>query len=124
MLDKCPSCQSLSKKWNEGAVHLGVPKYQRAAYCKNCGQLYPWTVEAIASSAMLIEEDDDLNPELRERAIESLPDIIAETPRTGLAISRVKKVLASAGRFTADSLRQFAIDFGCELDGVVNKSVI
>lgn len=115
MLDKCPSCQSVIREWHTGAGYLGTPKYQRAAYCKKCGKPYPWTAAAIESSTMLIEEDDELNTELREKAIEILPDIITETPKTNLAVVRLKKVLASAGKFTADSLRQFAIDFGCEL---------
>ena len=56
-----------------------------------------------------------LDRDLQEKLIASLPDIVTETPKTNLAIVRFKRVLAPAGKFTADSLRQFAIDFGCEL---------
>lgn len=115
MLEKCPSCQSAIREWHINAAYLGTPPYERPAYCKNCGKPYPWTAAALESSAMLIEEDDELSAELREKAIETLPDIITETPKTNLAVVRLKKVLAAAGKFTADSLRQFAIDFGCEL---------
>lgn len=47
--------------------------------------------------------------------LESLPDIISETPKTQIAVVRFKKALAKVGSFTADGLRQFVIDFGCEL---------
>lgn len=115
MLDKCPSCQSIIREWYYPANCIGKPKYERAAYCHKCGKPYPWTVAALESSAALIEEDEELNNELREKVIETLPTIITETPKTNLAVVLLKKVFASAGRFTADSLRQFAIDFGCEL---------
>ena len=47
--------------------------------------------------------------------VESLPDITAETPATNLAVLRYGKVLRSVGKLTADSIRQFVIEFGCEL---------
>ena len=47
--------------------------------------------------------------------IETLPDVISETPKTKLAVIRLKKVLSVVSSFTADGLRQFAIEFGCEL---------
>lgn len=115
MLDRCQSCQAPIKEWHISAAYLGTPKYDRPAYCKNCGEPYPWTAAALESASMLIQEDDKLNADLQEKTIEILPDIITETPKTNLAVVRLKKVLSAAGRFTADSLRQFAIDFGCEL---------
>ena len=42
-------------------------------------------------------------------------NIMVETPKTTLAATRIKKALLTAGHFTADALRQFVIDFGCEL---------
>lgn len=56
-----------------------------------------------------------LSEQLKASLVESLPDIVTETPATDLAIVRVKKCLATAGKFTADAVRQFVIDFGCEL---------
>jgi len=116
MLDKCPSCNSLIREWHyPPGVVAGIPKYNRASYCKECGKPYPWTLSAIEAAAMLIEEDGDLDAELQGRVVDTLPDIITETPKTQVAVARFKKALATAGKFTAEGLRQFAIDFGCEL---------
>lgn len=116
MLDKCPSCQSVIKEWHfPPGVLAPPPKYKRAAYCKKCGKPYPWTLSAIEAAAMLIEEDGELDAELQGRVVDTLPDIITETPKTQVAVARFKKALAAAGKFTAEGLRQFAIDFGCEL---------
>lgn len=56
-----------------------------------------------------------MSEQLKNSLVESLPNIVVETPATSLAAIRIKKFLASAGKFTADAVRQFVIDFGCEL---------
>lgn len=96
-------------------VILGTPEYTRAAYCRNCGKPYPWTKAAIEAATELIEEEEELDDIQRNKLLSSLPDIISETPKTQVAITRFKKALLAAGKFTVDGLRQFAIDFGCEL---------
>jgi len=98
-----------------GRVVLGIPSYERASYCKHCGKPYPWTETALETATELIEEEETLDPVQRDKLVSSLPDLIAETPKTQVAVVRVKKFLASAGKFTADAIRQFVIDFGCEL---------
>lgn len=121
MLSKCPNCNSTIREWHyNGITVLGSVNYDRPNYCKFCGKAYPWTESALESTALLIQEEEELSEQSKESLIESLPDVITETPKTNLAIIRVKKCLASAGKFTADAVRQFAIDFGCEL---VKKSL-
>lgn len=114
MLDKCPSCRNIIREWHISPNVLFTPQYHPINYCRNCGKPYPWTEAALKASAALIDEDEELNDKLRVDAIETLPDLLIETPRTNLAVIRLKKVLSSAGKFTADGLRQFVIDFCCE----------
>lgn len=116
MMDKCPDCGAVICEWNYGGiVYLGTPHYDRASYCKNCGSPYPWTAKALEAAAELIEEEENLTAEQKEKLSGSLQDIICETPKTQVATVRIKKALLSVGRFTAEGLRQFVIDFGCEL---------
>lgn len=63
----------------------------------------------------MIQEDEELSDLERQNLENSLPDIISETPKTKVASIRIKKALLTAGEYTADALRQFVIDFGCEL---------
>ena len=115
MLDRCPNCNTPIREWDFGGLAFGKPKYERAAYCRNCGKPYPWTQAAIEAATELINEEDQLDSAQQTTLIASLPDIVSETPKTQIAIARVKKPLLSVGKFTADALRQFVIDFGCEL---------
>lgn len=116
VLSKCPACNVTIKEWNyNGIVVLNKPRYTKPLYCKSCGKPYPWTAAAIEATAMAIQEDSELSELERKNLEDSLPDLISETPKTGLASIRVKKALLKAGSFTADGIRQFVIDFGCEL---------
>lgn len=116
MIDKCPYCQSVIMEWNYGKmIVVGDPEYTRASYCKHCGKPYPWTQSAVESAKELIEEEDELDEIQRNKLLSSLPDIVSETPKTQVAVVRFKKALLTVGKFTAEGLRKFIIDFGCEL---------
>lgn len=111
----CASCGSATILRCKNCNTLIPESRIRPNYCTACGFPYPWTEAAIKNATLLISEEEELSTQLKTSVIESLPDIITETPGTNLATVRVKKCLASAGKFTADAVRQFVIDFGCEL---------
>lgn len=112
----CPNCNAPIRGDYEtdGIAVLGW-EYKVPAFCCECGSPYPWTKSALEAAEQLIKEDDKLTDDIKNKVIESLPDIISETPKTQLAASRFKRALISAGKFTVDGMRQFAIEFGCEL---------
>ena len=112
---KCQHCDAPIHGDHHEEGILFYPPYAPDAYCYKCGKPYPWTEKAINSMAACIYEDETLSQELAEKLVESLPDITAETPATNLAVLRYGKVLRSVGKLTADSIRQFVIEFGCEL---------
>ncbi len=96
-----------------GVVNL-IP-YSPPSYCYHCGNPFPWTASALEVAKELIADDDMLDNDMKEKLSNSLPDVITETPKTNLAATRMKKAISVAGKFTAEGLRQFVIDFGCEL---------
>lgn len=112
---ECPECHADIRGEYQADGLLNFAAFPVPAYCSNCGKPYPWTKSAIEAVAELIQEDEEMQEAAKEALVASLPDVITETPRTNLAATRVRKALLAAGRFTADGLRQFAIDFGCEL---------
>ena len=91
------------------------PPYRVPAYCHSCGKPYPWTQAAIQATLELLAEDENLTAEECNRLVEVLPDALVETPRSQLAAARIGKALRNAGKFTVDALRQFVLDFACEL---------
>jgi len=111
-ITQCPNCHSqLRGYYNSDFITLTKVEH----YCFNCGQPYPWTSSAIEATQLIIQEDDLLDEIQKSSLIESLPDVVSKTQKTKLAVVRFQKALKTAGSFTAEGLKQFAIDFGCEL---------
>ena len=110
----CPNCQEPIRGKFDSPYVLDLTPFDVPKYCRACGNPYPWTESAIQSASTIIREGGELDDAQSEALVESLPDIITETPRTRLAVIRLKKALTAVGKFTGDGLRQFAIDFGCE----------
>ena len=117
-ITECPSCRAkIRGEYTPGndSSFFGGFGYTVPAFCSQCGAPFPWTQTAIEVATALISEEVELPSNDREALIEVLPAVIAETPKTNLAAVRFKKALSVAGKYTADGLRQFTIDFGCEL---------
>jgi len=113
-ITECPSCNAkIRGSYNNEGSYFG--QYCVPSYCYNCGAPYPWTKSALDAANELIAEDENLSEDDKTKLLESLPDIMTETPRTQLAATRIKKSLKIAGQFTAEAIRQFVVDFGCEL---------
>jgi len=116
IITQCPNCKTAIRgRFDYGAENVwDCTDYNPPLYCYCCGKAFPWTQTALDTVKALLEEDDNLSSDQRQKLVEVLPDAIQETPKTQLATIRLQKALKSVGRFTADSLRQFLIDFGCE----------
>lgn len=112
---ECPHCKiPIRGSWIiEGMASF--PFTKSPAFCKECGEPYPWTELAKESIRATIEEESEFDSEQKEALVEIIPDIMVETPKTQLGITRIKKSLLVAGKFTAEAIRQFIIDFGCEV---------
>lgn len=109
----CQSCNE-NIRGNFTYEHVSGEKMNLPLYCHNCGEPYPWTVDALESARILIDEESELSKEEKENLKKSLPDLLSETPRTSLAVSRVKRAMMSVGGVLKDALVQFAAAFACE----------
>lgn len=109
----CPACSEPIH-----GVTDSQPDYKNYSipfYCHNCGKPYPWTSYALEQVLSSINNDPSVDLQTLQELTESLPEIMSESPSTTIATSRIKKGLLACGKFTAEGIRQFAIDFGCEL---------
>lgn len=114
-ISKCPSCDVKIRGNYEttGACIVGSV-YSTPLYCYLCGKPFPWTVSAIETATAIIREEETMTEIQQNELIDVLPDVMTETPKTKLATVRMKKAISSAGQFTAEALKNFLIDFGCE----------
>ncbi len=109
----CPSCNtSIRGYYHSSVVVIGGSGPSAPTFCYSCGKAFPWTEAKLAAARELADEMDGLTDEEKARLKANLADLVAETPRTDLAVVQTKKLLAKArgeavGAF-ADVLRQVA----------------
>jgi hypothetical protein len=109
---QCPSCDASLRGFPlSWAV---ADKSSPAAFCYNCGKAYPWTESRLEAAAALIQEDNALSLEDKTQLTSSLQEIVAETPKTVLAVTRLKKILPKAGAAFSEALQKIVVDIAVE----------
>jgi hypothetical protein len=108
----CPTCgePQNGSSVDSVAVYKGPPD----AYCRNCGKPYPWTERQLEAAAELVKEEDQLSAEDKTILTNSLPDLMADTPKTTLAATRFKRIVPRAGLAFKDAMYKFLVDFSSE----------
>ncbi len=86
-----------------------VPKY-----CHECGAPYPWTSKRLEAIKMLLDEDEHLDQEAKDRAIEAIPDLVSDTPSTPLAEARWKKLLMKTSKVVGEGIKTILIEVASE----------
>ena len=113
---KCPSCGvPIKGNYYENFQAEVTDRYSRPLYCHNCGKSYPWTQSAISSTYNLILEDKRISARTKEELRKALPNIVIENSETVGASLKIKKALKKLSKFGAEALKQFVLDFACEL---------
>jgi hypothetical protein len=109
-ISACPECDGPIKGGSK--LGSGPPRPAPAAYCLHCGKPYPWTAARSAAMQELAAEESNLSLEDRATLRDILPDLTAQaaTPRTELAIFKMKKLLQKGGPMFAASIRRLFVD--------------
>lgn len=111
----CPDCNAPiqgSRSW-EGTL-LFAPMSGAPNYCPECGKPYPWTAASLEALQAIIDEEFDLSDNDKENLKKSLPDLINETPRSDLAISRVKRAFLSVAETSKTSFINTLTKIACD----------
>jgi hypothetical protein len=102
----CVSCEERIRGfYNEG---WGSRSMTLPSYCHKCGVPYPWTASSLEAAKELISESN-LSAEEQEQLGKTLPDLVAETPKTQVAVARYKRLIEKAGNLTADGLQKILV---------------
>ena len=108
-IHQCPNCNNniQGDYIVEGYFSIGHEPHL-PNYCLHCGHPFPWTESRLDAAKDLVMATEEL--EEKELLVQSLPDLVADTPRTSLAASRWKKALIKVGGYTAEAFREILID--------------
>jgi hypothetical protein len=80
------------------------------AYCHACGKPYPWTSKSIEAAQALAQEQEELTDADKILLQSSIPDLVADTPRTSVAVVRFKKLMLKVGKEAADGFKNILVN--------------
>ena len=111
----CPECKTrIRGEYDVEGIWIMGSTFTVPKYCHNCGSPFPWTKDQLEAIKLLLDEDEDLATETKSRALEVLPDLLADTPKTELAAARWKKLLGGTSKLIGDSIRGIFVEIGTE----------
>jgi hypothetical protein len=112
----CPSCGSETilncSGCNAQITSADANPYRQVvipAYCCECGKPFPWTEVAIQAAFEFTDELDALDSQEKSGLKAAVPDLVSDTARTPLAISRVQTLFAKIGKPAAQTLSQILV---------------
>jgi hypothetical protein len=109
-ISACQKCQTPIRGYLHVPGVSGATEYRRPNNCHECGVAYPWTAESKRAFGELIGELKGLSAQERRDAEASFDDLIADTPRTNLAVLRLKKLLPKAGADVGGALKSILVN--------------
>lgn len=116
----CPACQEAIR----GNYHIpgviGGSRYKRPAYCHECGSAYPWTELSRVAAEEMVDTFAQLTSGEREELKESIEHLLRETPRTRIAETKFKRLIAKVGVEGYEGLKSVLVDIVSE---TVRKTV-
>lgn len=77
---------------------VGRAMGQLPNFCYQCGKPHTWTSRHAEALDELLGELEGLEAEERERLRKSVPDILADTPKSNVAVTLFKKAISKVGQ--------------------------
>lgn len=112
-ISRCPECQTPIRGYRHVPRVISTARVPLPSYCHECGAPYPWTVENLKAAEELIGLSD-LSQEDKDSLVEDLPALIADTPRTKVAVAKTAQFLKKAGAGIASGFRDILVDVASE----------
>lgn len=109
----CPECEA-EIRGHLLRAEVFVIGVEPPRFCHACGEPYPWTVSVLKAAEELILLEKSVKTSLKEDVIDTLPDLLEDTPRTQLGVARLNIFLQQAGKGVASGLRNLLVDIASE----------
>lgn len=113
-ISQCPTCKANIRGYFYVPGFISGAHYKAPSFCHECGTSYPWTQAALQAAGEIILEEESFQPEEQAALVEILPSIVSDTPRTSLAVIRLKKFAAKAGPVVGQALKDLLVSFATE----------
>lgn len=104
----CSTCNAPLEGRRKGSRMVYTPEAPQAC-CYNCGRPYPWTERALTAAAELVDLEESISREERQALKDDLVNLTSDTPRTSIAVLKMKRWLSKAKPAAASAMRDTLI---------------
>lgn len=112
-ISACPACdEGIRGRYAPG--ELGLMSYRRPSYCHKCGAAYPWTQAAREAWREMAQDAEGLTEKERGKLAASIDDLITDTPRTQLAVQRLKQLAQKVGAGAWGPMKEVLVSIASE----------
>jgi hypothetical protein len=111
-ITRCPNCDQPIR--GRIMFSIGMAGFKPPAYCRFCGEAFPWTALRLEAARELALDSESLNAEERQELVETLPALLSDVPKTHAAAAKFKRLATKAGKETAGALRDILVDIASE----------
>jgi hypothetical protein len=108
----CPSCEHPIRGRLPGGLSLA--EFKPPAFCRNCGQPFPWTQRGIQAAIDLATVVGGLEGDDAAEFDASIRDIARDTAQAQVSAHRVKKLLGKVATATGSAIRDIMVDIASE----------
>ena len=114
-ISKCPECQApipgqvRNYSDSSGTFGFGDKFEQPASYCGGCGKPYPWTARRAQAFIEMVQLE--LRAEAAHEVEDNLPDVMRDTPRTDIAMRKIKRAFETMGQGSLYLLKEKGPEF-------------
>jgi hypothetical protein len=121
IINKCLKCGTYIKGIPRLVSHINPPysyfgnPYIRQSYCTSCGEAHPWTLRGEAAAYELIELATALTPQEKEEWKQTIPVLIKESPKSGVALIKFKNLATKAGVEIGKAVKEVVVGVVAEV---------
>ncbi len=113
IIDACPRCKAPIRGQDSYLTHA----YERPSFCYKCGRPYPWMEDRLQTAKELLDHDDKLSLEEREK-LWGLLQYVMSDPKSDLVPAKKKLIeisLAKAAAATQDFVTTLLAKYAAEM---------
>ncbi len=103
----CPNCHEGIRGKQSGGGLLYYAGYRPPNHCHECGKAYPWIEAKLEAARELAKEE--LEPDDAQVLSDALPDLVASTPKTPVAVGRVKRIFNKVGPAVGEGFKEILV---------------
>jgi hypothetical protein len=111
---ECPECKSNIRGKYKKPNTDDFSDFDAPKFCSACGKPFPWTESKLDAIRELIDIEDKLDNKDKGILKNSLDDIITENPKTQLAATKFKLIMAKVGKERGKILYDIIVDVASE----------